>query len=58
MFRRLINNNVKIIGIRRFSNDYNHKIVKELDKINRTLDYIYFNTLLLNIVTCITTINH
>jgi hypothetical protein len=59
MFRRLINNNVKIIGIRRLSNDINnHKIVKELDKVNRTLNYIYLNTFILNIVTCITAINH
>ncbi len=59
MFRRLINNNVKTIGVRRLSNDNNnHKIIQQLDEVNRTLNYIYLNTFILNIVTCITAINH
>ena len=59
MFRRLINNNIKTIGIRRLSSDSNnHRIVEELQEVNRTLNYIYLNTLLLNIVTCITAFNH
>jgi hypothetical protein len=53
MFRRLINNNVKTIGIRRLSNDSdNNKISKQLDEVNRTLNFIYLNSLLLNLLVC------
>ena len=42
MFRRLINNNIKTIGIIRLSNDNNyHKIIQQLDEVNRTLNYIH-----------------
>lgn len=42
MFRRLINNNVQNIGVRRLSNDNNnHKIIQQIDEVNRTLNYIY-----------------
>ncbi len=41
MFRRLINNNIKTIGIRKFSNNNNnHRIVKELENINSSLQAI------------------
>lgn len=41
MFRRLTNNYVKTIGIRKFSNDNNnHRIVEELVKIRNALQGI------------------
>jgi hypothetical protein len=41
MFRRIINNNIKTIGIRKFSNDNNnHRIVEELVKIRNALQGI------------------
>ncbi len=53
MFRRLINNNIKTIGIRRLSNDCNnHRIVEELQEVNRSLSYIYFSALTINITLC------
>ena len=42
MFRMLINNNVKTIGVRKLSNCSNNKIVEELQEVNRSLNYIYF----------------
>ncbi len=59
MFRRLINNNVKTIGIRRVSNDCNnHRIVEELKKINSTLEFIYFNTIVMNLTLCLISITN
>jgi hypothetical protein len=53
MFRRLINNNIKTAGIRRLSSDSNnHKIVEELQEVNRSLSYIYFSALTINITLC------
>ena len=50
MFRRLINNNVKTIGIRRLSNNCNnHRIVEELQEVNRSLNYIYFSAFTINL---------
>ena len=50
MFRRLIHNkSTKQVGIRRLSYDNNNKIVEELKEINRTLNYIYLNSFILNI---------
>lgn len=43
MFRRLINTNIKTIGVRRLSNNNNnnnHRIVEELEKINSSLQAI------------------
>jgi hypothetical protein len=53
MFRRLINNNVKTIGIRRLSNNCNnHRIVEELQELNRKLSYIYFSAFTINVTLC------
>jgi hypothetical protein len=50
MFRRIINNNVKTIGIRRLSNNCNnHRIVEELQEVNRLLNYIYFSAFTINL---------
>lgn len=40
MFRRLTNNTVKTIGIRKFSNNPNNKIEEELVKIRNALQGI------------------
>ena len=56
MFKRLVNNNFKTIGIKRLSNitsNNNHIIVDELKEINRSLNYIYLNTFIINLVACI-----
>ena len=57
MFKRLVNNNFKTIGIRRLSNNTsnnnNHRIVDELKEINRSLNYIYLNTFIINLAACI-----
>ena len=53
MFRRLINNNVKTIGIRRLSNcSNNDKIAEQLQEVNRSLSYIYFSAFTINITLC------
>ena len=53
MFRRLINNNVKTIGIRRLSNNCNnHRIVEELQEVNRSLSYIYLSAFTINLTLC------
>jgi hypothetical protein len=53
MFKRLVNNNFKIIGIRKLSNNIcnnnNHRIVDELKEINRSLNYIHINTFIVNL---------
>jgi hypothetical protein len=54
MFRRLTNNTVKTIGIRKFSNDNNnHRIVEELVKIRRTLERIVICGFCLNFILAI-----
>ena len=51
MFRRLINNNSKTIGIRRFSNNNNnHRIVQELEQINSDLQAIAISLCGLNLI--------
>ncbi len=51
MFRRLINNNVKTIGIRRLSNDSNNnRIVKELEQIRNALNTIAISLCGINFV--------
>ena len=54
MFRRLINNNIKTIGIRTLSNcnNNNNKIVEELQKVNRSLNYMYGTLFAINITLC------
>ncbi len=53
MFRRLINNNIKTIGVRTLSNcSNNDKIVEQLQEVNRSLSYIYFSALTINITLC------
>lgn len=56
MFKKFIVKSIAPIGIRRFSNNNNNnnKIVEEIKEVNRTLNFIYVNTLILNLVTCIT----
>jgi hypothetical protein len=51
MFRMLINNNVKTIGIRRLSNDCNnHRIVEQLEQINNALQAIAISLCTLNFI--------
>jgi len=40
MFRRLVTNNIKTIGIRKYSGSNNDEIVKHLEKINFSLNMI------------------
>lgn len=59
MFRRIINNNVKTIGVRRLSSDSNiQTIVKELKEMNQTLVVLYINSLCLNVLMCIKSLKH
>jgi hypothetical protein len=60
MLRRIINKNIKTIGVRKLSHDSNNnnKIVEELKEINRSLNYIYLNTFILSIVACINAASH
>jgi hypothetical protein len=54
MFRRLINNNIKTIGIRKFYNDNNnHRIIQELKQINDSLRAIAIFLCGLNIILAI-----
>jgi hypothetical protein len=54
MFRRLINNNIKTIGVRRFTHcSNNDKIVEELQKVNRSLNYMYGSLFTINITLCV-----
>jgi hypothetical protein len=51
MFRRLINNNVKTIGIKRLSNESNnHRIVQELEQIKNALQAIAISLCGLNFI--------
>ena len=59
MLKRVINNKFKTIKITRLpyilnNNNNNNKIVEEIKEVNRKLDYIYINTIVLNLVTLIT----
>jgi hypothetical protein len=61
MFRTLVNNNFKAIGIRRLSDNtikYNYEIIGELKEINRSLNYMYFNTFSINILVAINLLMH
>jgi hypothetical protein len=61
MFRRLVNNNYKAIGIRRLSDNtikYNYELLGELKEINRSLNYMYFNTLSINILVAMNLLIH
>lgn len=49
MFRRLIHNNVKIIGVRKNSNYSNDVILQHLRSMDFTLDLIYINSIFINI---------
>ena len=54
MFCRLINKNIKTIGIRRLTNcSNNDKIVEELQKVNCSLNYMYGSLFTINITLCV-----
>jgi len=52
MFKTLVTNNIKKIGIKKYSNSCNFKnqeIVRELDKINSSLKILIYQSSIINI---------